>query len=101
MTKTLAKEWGRYNITVNCIAYGYIPTRLTQRLDNGSKTIDIKGHHHKVGFDPGLADLTTTRTALGRGGTLEEAAGAAYLFCIPESDFITGEILACSGGLAK
>jgi 3-oxoacyl-[acyl-carrier protein] reductase len=38
-------------------------------------------------------------TPLGRAGTVEEAAGAVYLFCIPESDYITGEVLICSGGL--
>jgi 3-oxoacyl-[acyl-carrier protein] reductase len=38
-------------------------------------------------------------TPLGRAGTTEDGAGAIYLFCIPESDFITGEILVASGGL--
>jgi 3-oxoacyl-[acyl-carrier protein] reductase len=35
---------------------------------------------------------------LGRGGTPAEAAGAVYLFCIPESDYISGQTLVCSGG---
>ena len=35
MTKTLAKEWGRYHTTVNAVAFGYIQTRLTQPLDKG------------------------------------------------------------------
>ena len=39
-------------------------------------------------------------TPLGRRGTVEEAAGAVYLLCIPESDFVTGQVLVCSGGLA-
>ena len=30
ITKTLAREWGRYNVTVNCVAFGHIETRLTQ-----------------------------------------------------------------------
>jgi 3-oxoacyl-[acyl-carrier protein] reductase len=38
-------------------------------------------------------------TPLGRPGTVQEAAGAVYLFCIPESDYVTGEILLASGGL--
>ncbi len=101
MTKTLAKEWGRYNVTVNCITYGFIQTRLTQRLDDGPKTIDIKGRNHSVGLEPVLADLNSTLTSLGRSGTPEEAAGAAYLFCIPESNYITGQILTCSGGLVQ
>jgi 3-oxoacyl-[acyl-carrier protein] reductase len=36
---------------------------------------------------------------LRRAGTPEDAAGAVYLFCIPESDFISGEVVAASGGL--
>jgi len=36
---------------------------------------------------------------LGRGGSPEEAAGAVYLFCIPESDYVSGQTLMCSGGL--
>ena len=35
---------------------------------------------------------------LGRGGTPEEAAGAVYLFCIPESDYVSGQVLVCGGG---
>ena len=98
MTKTLAKEWGRYNVTVNCIAFGDIATRLTQPLDNGPKTIEVKGRELKVGLDPGFFQMYQAMTPLGRRGTVEEAAGAVYLFCIPESDFITGEVLSCSGG---
>ena len=36
---------------------------------------------------------------LGRAGTAEEAAGAVYLFCLPESDFISGEVITVAGGL--
>ena len=35
---------------------------------------------------------------LGRGGTPEEAAGAVYLFCIPESNYVSGQLLVCDGG---
>jgi 3-oxoacyl-[acyl-carrier protein] reductase len=36
---------------------------------------------------------------LGRSGTPEEAAGAVYIFCIPETDYVSGQTLICSGGL--
>jgi 3-oxoacyl-[acyl-carrier protein] reductase len=36
---------------------------------------------------------------LGRGGEPHEAAGAVYLFCIPESDYVSGETLICGGGI--
>ena len=36
---------------------------------------------------------------LGRPGTPDEAAGAVHLFCLPESDYVTGEVLVAAGGL--
>ncbi len=99
VTKTLAKEWGRYNITVNCVAFGHIETRLTQPLTDGPQTIDVHGRALKVGLDPAMVAASKSGTSLRRAGTAEDAAGAVYLFCIPESDFITGHILECSGGL--
>jgi 3-oxoacyl-[acyl-carrier protein] reductase len=99
ITKTLAKEWGRYNVTVNCVALGHISTRLTEPLTAGPKAIRVKGHEHQVGLEPEALDLIHALTPLGRGGTPEDAAGAVYLFCIPESDFVSGQVLICSGGL--
>ena len=37
---------------------------------------------------------------LGRGGTPEEAAGSVYLLCIPESNYVSGQVLVCGGGTA-
>src|SRR5437899_10278365 len=34
LTKTMAKEWGRYNVQVNCVCYGFIDTRLTAAKDS-------------------------------------------------------------------
>ena len=36
---------------------------------------------------------------LGRTGTSQEAAGAVFLLCLPESDYVSGQVLVCSGGL--
>jgi NAD(P)-dependent dehydrogenase (short-subunit alcohol dehydrogenase family) len=58
MTRTLAKEWGRYAIAA-----------LNQMIP------------------------------LGRGGTPAEAAGAIYLFCSPDSDYVSGQTLVVTGGL--
>ena len=42
MTRTLAKEWGRYAVTVNCVAFGYVQTRLTKPLAEGEAgTIEV------------------------------------------------------------
>lgn len=98
MTMTLAKEWGRMAVTVNAVAYGLIKTRLTgSTLEQGTATID--GREIKVGVNPDLMDMMERTIPLGRGGTPEEAAGAVYLFCIPESDYVSGQTLMCSGGL--
>lgn len=98
MTKTLAKEWGRYNVTVNCVAFGHIDTRLTQAYAEDPPTIEVEGRDHKVGLSERQIDSITAMTPLGRAGQPEDAAGAIFLFCIPQSDFITGEVLTCSGG---
>ena len=98
LTQTLAKEWGRMNVTVNCVAYGMIKTRLTSPAAEGS-TAHIDGRDIKVGLNPDLLAMFERSIPLGRSGTPEEAAGAVYLFCIPESDYISGQTLMCSGGL--
>ncbi len=98
MTQTLAKEWGRMNVTVNCVAYGLIKTRLTGSAAEGS-TANIEGREIRVGVNPDLMAAMERGIPLGRGGTPEEAAGAVYLLCIPESDYVSGQTLMCSGGL--
>jgi 3-oxoacyl-[acyl-carrier protein] reductase len=99
MTQTLAKEWGRMNVTVNCVAYGLIRTRQTEATADGDATANIEGREIKVGVNPDLMAMMERSIPLGHGGTPEEAAGAVYLFCIPESDYVSGQTLMCSGGL--
>ena len=100
MTETLAKEWGRMSVTVNCVAYGLIKTRLTVVAGSGAgATAHIDGRDIKVGVNPGLMAAMEQTIPLGRGGTPEEAAGAVYAFCIPETDYVSGQTLICSGGL--
>ncbi|WP_336082997.1 SDR family NAD(P)-dependent oxidoreductase [Nocardia sp. SSK8] len=98
LTKAIAKEWGRYRVTVNAVAFGLIQTRLTSSATDDS-TIDIAGQEIKVGVNPMILQAAQHLAPLGRLGTVEEAAGAVYLLCLPESDYITGEVLTCSGGL--
>ncbi|MFM0640541.1 SDR family oxidoreductase [Paraburkholderia metrosideri] len=99
MTQTLAKEWGRMNVTVNCVAYGMIKTRLTDTAVGDGGTANIEGREIKVGVNPDLMAALERAIPLGRGGTPDEGAGAVYLLCIPESDYVSGQTLMCSGGL--
>lgn len=98
MTKTLAKEWGRMAVTVNCVAFGVIKTRLTATTDDGA-TAKIDGRDIKVGINAGLLKMIEATVPLGRAGTPEEAAGSVFMYCIPESDYVSGQVIACSGGL--
>lgn len=99
MTRSLAKDWGRYNVTVNCVAFGFVDTRLTQTFQKDVPEIAVGDRMLKVGIDAAQAELMKAMIPLGRSGTTEEAAGAVYLFCLPESDFISGEIVVAAGGL--
>lgn len=99
LTKTLAKEWGRYNINVNCVGFGLIETRLTQPLTGAQATIDVQGRRIAVGVQPQALENVKVACPLGRAGTVDEAAGAVLFFCSPLSDYVTGEVLICSGGM--
>src|SRR5947209_11279254 len=81
LTKTLAKEWGRYNVTVNAVAFGMIETRLVQPLTGESASIEIKGRKIPVGVQQKMLDAAKTMCPLGRLGTPEEAAGSVMFFC--------------------
>jgi 3-oxoacyl-[acyl-carrier protein] reductase len=98
LTKVLAKEWGAFNINVNAVAYGFIQTRLTQAVETEGTTIDVKGQSVKLGIQGALIGFMKEQTPLGRLGSTEEAAGPVMFFCSPWSDFVTGEVLVCSGG---
>jgi 3-oxoacyl-[acyl-carrier protein] reductase len=97
MTRVMAKEWGRFKVNVNSVAFGLIGTRLTN-AEAGSGVIDIDGRSVKVGVNPEVRATLEGGIPLGRAGTAAEAAGAIYLFCIPESDYISGQVVVCSGG---
>jgi len=98
LTRTMAKEWGRYNVNVNVVGFGMIETRLTQALTDSSK-IEVKGQEIKIGVQPTVMEKIVAACPLGRAGTPEEAANAVLFFCSPMSDFVTGELLMCSGGM--
>jgi 3-oxoacyl-[acyl-carrier protein] reductase len=100
LTKALSKEWGRYKVNVNAVAFGMIKTRLTEASAGGNASIDIEGQKIKVGVNPELLEMMERTIPLGRGGTPEEAAGSVYLLCIPESNYVSGQTLICGGGIS-
>jgi len=98
MTKTLSKELGRHNITVNCVAFGFINTRLTEPTDE-KKTINMEGQEIAIGMPKKIHANISRAIPLGHAGSVEEAANGVYLFCLPESDYISGQTLVVGGGV--
>jgi gluconate 5-dehydrogenase len=82
-TRTLAGEWGRHGITVNALAPGFFPSKMT------------KGLLEKLGPDEISKDAP-----LGRLGDDEDLKGAAVLFASDAGKHITGQILAVDGGVS-
>jgi 3-oxoacyl-[acyl-carrier protein] reductase len=98
LTRTLAKEWGRYKVNVNAVAFGFIETRLTAASADGSATIDIEGRQIKVGVNPALLEMVKQIIPLGRPGTPDEAAGSVVMLTYPEADYVSGQVLVTGGG---
>ena len=98
VTRSLAKEWGRYNVNVNAVAFGYIRTRMTQPVGAEAAVARVGEREVRMGVQPEMLAFMEKMIPLGRGGTPEEAAGAVYLFCVPESDYVSGQVVLASGG---
>jgi 3-oxoacyl-[acyl-carrier protein] reductase len=99
LTKTLAKEWGRYNVTVNAVGFGLIDTRLIKPIGDPQTEVDIGARHVRVGMQQSVREAASAQIPLGRVGSPEDAANAVFFFCCPLSDYITGEVLICGGGV--
>jgi len=99
LTKAMAKEWGRYSVTVNCVAFGLIETRLSQALHGKEAHIEVAGRKIDIGIQQANLDAMQQMIPLGRAGTPEEAAGSVCMFCYPESNYVSGQVITCAGGL--
>ena len=102
MTKSLAKEWGRFKVNVNAVAFGLIETRLTAPRGEGN-VISVGGEPVALGIGREFREAELERAgdqiALGRWGTPQEAAGAIFFLCSPWSNYVHGEVLHVTGGL--
>ncbi|MBP0632300.1 MULTISPECIES: SDR family oxidoreductase [unclassified Cupriavidus] len=82
-TRTLAGEWGEHNITVNALAPGFFPSKMT------------KGSLERMGVEAMCAGVPLHRL-----GDDEDLKGAALLFASDAGKHITGQILAVDGGVS-
>ncbi len=97
VTKSLAKEWGRYNVQVNCVCYGFIDTRLTAAKETGEK-IQRGDDEVALGVPDQMRQLGSMLIPLGRPGTPEEAAGPLLFLASSLSDYVSGHVLEVTGG---
>lgn len=97
-TKTIAKEWGAFNIRCNAVAFGYIETRLTGAKESG-ETLTVDGEEVHLGVPAHLHDMVKMMIPLGRTGTVEEAAGGILLLASPWASYINGHTLEVTGGM--
>ncbi len=98
LTKTLAREWGLFNVQVNCVAFGIIDTRLTRAKESGEK-IRHQGAEIDLGIPAAVREAAISLVPMGRPGTPQEAAGAILFFASPLSDYVSGQVLEVTGGL--
>ncbi len=97
LTKTLAKEWGRFKINVNAVAFGFIETRLTAAKED-SNAIEIGGERVQLGIPEQMRQVAPMLIPLGRAGTPHEAAGGVFFLCSPWSNYVHGQVLNVTGG---
>src|SRR5947199_8405516 len=74
VTKTMAKEWRRFNINVNAVAYGFIETRLTAAKETQAPA-QVGENEVQLGIPEQMRQMAMKFCPLGRAGTPEEAAG--------------------------
>lgn len=85
-TKTLAVELGRYEVTVNAVAPGFIATEMTAATAE------------RVGMSFGDFKAAVAKdTSVGRVGTPEDVAHAVSFFCSEAAGFVTGQVLYVAG----
>jgi len=82
LTRSLACEWARHGVTVNCISPGYISTHLTRGVLE----------------DPKTRERIVSRIPLGRVGEPEEIGPLAVYLASDGSAFMTGQVIFLDGG---
>ncbi len=93
LTKTAAREWARFGVTCNALAYGFVHTRFTAEKETGE---EIAGE--KMGIPRKVRERMLEEIG-GRAMTPEDAAKPALFLASADSDFITGHVLNVSSGM--
>ena len=98
MVKTLAKEWGMFNVQANAVAFGWIETRLTHAKE---EQVKIKRGETEIelGIPADRLQMMSKFIPMGRAGTPLEAAGAVLFFASPLSDYVSGQVMEVTGGM--
>ncbi|PWN99670.1 NAD(P)-binding protein [Tilletiopsis washingtonensis] len=102
MNKTTAKEWGPFGVRSNCVAYGWINTRLTAAKEAGA-SIEINGKKVALGIpgrkpNSGNDVNATIDIPLRRPGEVGEAAAAILFLASPLASYVSGQTLEVTGG---
>ncbi len=92
LTKTVAREWGRFGITCNVIAYGFVDTRLTREKEDQQEEV----YGEAVGIPKKVRDLVLLQV---KPMTPEDAAKPVLFLASDDAAFITGQVLNVSAGI--
>lgn len=93
LTKTVAREWGGFNVNCNAVAFGLVDTRLTQSKEQGETFNGIE-----VGIPDKVRKMFEQSIPQRRAGTVEEAAAGIFYFASPLSNYTNGQVLNINGG---
>lgn len=97
LTKTVAKEWGRFGVRCNAVAFGFIETRMTGPKEEG-EAIVVGDHEIVQGIPDAMRSRAFTGNPLGRPGSATEAAAGIVLMASPLASYVTGHTLEVTGG---
>lgn len=90
LTKTIAREWGKFQVCSNCIAPGFIETRLTAPKESPDSPI---------GLPPGAGEMAKMMIPLNRTGKPEDIANVALFLSSHLSDYVSGQCIIVDGGM--
>jgi 3-oxoacyl-[acyl-carrier protein] reductase len=98
LTMSIAKEWGRFNVQANVLAFGWVETRLTASKEKNADKIVREGKDIAIGVPEAQRNILKMTIPMGRPGTPEEAASVMLFLASPLSNYVSGQTILMSGG---